>query len=243
VWSESSKAYITKSYNSARRESRVRAISLAEFLLAVRGEVWLELSKNLGEQATRERAARLLMEFDRRLDAGMAKDREAKAKDREAKAEAREPRAEGEEPDAFTNPPERIILKRAIQTVVVSDTPRPRKRKKYAGDFTANVDKKAHVRRGSAGAARLPGDFTAIFDKKAHKPSKIAELAERALCVQEALGRLDEKDQKILMLHFYDQQSQVNIAERLDMPPQTVNGRLHRALGKLRFALQGHADR
>jgi RNA polymerase sigma factor (sigma-70 family) len=215
VWSsEGSKKYITKAYNREKRKSGIRAMSRAEFLLAVRGEVWLELSENLGEQATSERVAQLLMEFDRRLDAGMAKAREAKA---------HEPRAEGEEPDAFTHLPERKILARAIRGVVHSDTPRRRRREGYAGDFTEIVhDTK---------------------DDKAHEPSTIAELAELAFRAHEALERLDKLDQKILMLHFYDKESQFNIAGRLRMPPQTVNGRLHRALDKLRFTLQGHADR
>jgi len=54
-----------------------------------------------------------------------------------------------------------------------------------------------------------------------------------------AMASLDEDQRIAVMLRFWLDMSVDDIAEKLGVPPGTVKSRLHRAMGKLRLALEG----
>jgi RNA polymerase sigma-70 factor (ECF subfamily) len=70
---------------------------------------------------------------------------------------------------------------------------------------------------------RTTGELTA-----ASEPSTPGSLDE-ALCVREALSRLDAVDREVLMLREYEQLTYFEIAELLRLPLNTVRSRLFRA--------------
>jgi RNA polymerase sigma-70 factor, ECF subfamily len=71
-------------------------------------------------------------------------------------------------------------------------------------------------------------------------PSEDDALAGAAvrLTVEQALGTLAERDQRVLHLRYAEDLTQVEVARRLGLPEGTVKVRLHRARGRLRRALE-----
>jgi RNA polymerase sigma-70 factor (ECF subfamily) len=64
------------------------------------------------------------------------------------------------------------------------------------------------------------------------------EAPDTALWIRQALARLDDSEQEILMLREYEQLSYAEIAELLKLPVNTVRSRLFRS----RMALKGHLE-
>ena len=65
------------------------------------------------------------------------------------------------------------------------------------------------------------------------------ELAETRVALGPALARLEEREQRILMLRFYGNLTQSQIAEQIGISQMHVSRLLSRALGKLRSELDG----
>lgn len=70
-------------------------------------------------------------------------------------------------------------------------------------------------------------------------PSEDEELAGTAvrLTVEQALRRLADRDQRVLLMRYADDLTQGEVARRLGVPEGTVKVRLHRARRRLRFLL------
>jgi RNA polymerase sigma-70 factor, ECF subfamily len=71
-------------------------------------------------------------------------------------------------------------------------------------------------------------------------PSEDAELAGTAarVTVEHALSRLADRDQRVLLMRYSEDLSQVEVARRLGLPEGTVKVRLHRARRRLRRLLE-----
>jgi RNA polymerase sigma-B factor len=68
------------------------------------------------------------------------------------------------------------------------------------------------------------------------------DLVELRLALGPALARLDEREQKIISLRFYGNQTQLRIAEELGVSQMHVSRLLSRALLKLRASMNGDTD-
>lgn len=79
-------------------------------------------------------------------------------------------------------------------------------------------------------AAQLLGKLTS--------PSQAAMKAEMRLRLQEALGEFDPVDQEIVALRHFEQLTNRETAEVLELPTSTVSDRHFRAIKKLKQALQ-----
>ncbi|GJM38176.1 MAG: hypothetical protein DHS20C19_15430 [Acidimicrobiales bacterium] len=55
----------------------------------------------------------------------------------------------------------------------------------------------------------------------------------------DALGRLSVDDRTIIALRWFEEMSEADMAEVLDVRPGTVKSRLHRAMARLRAELGG----
>jgi RNA polymerase sigma-70 factor (ECF subfamily) len=78
-------------------------------------------------------------------------------------------------------------------------------------------------------AARLLGKLTS--------PSQAAIKAEARLCVQEALNAMDPLDREVLALRHFEQLSNAETAEALEINESTASSRYLRALVRLKEAL------
>jgi len=58
------------------------------------------------------------------------------------------------------------------------------------------------------------------------------------LAIEQALARLDARDQRVLRLRYGDDLTQADVARRLGVPEGTAKVRLHRARGRLRMLLE-----
>lgn len=85
------------------------------------------------------------------------------------------------------------------------------------------------------------GQTTVLIDPTAG-PEALLEQAEDASAVWELLGRLPVRQRAAIVLRYYDGLTDLEIAERLDMPPATVRWRLFAARAKLRAWLGAEAD-
>ncbi len=56
--------------------------------------------------------------------------------------------------------------------------------------------------------------------------------------VVDALNRLEADDRLVIALRWFEQMTEVEMAETLECPPGTVKSRLSRAMGRLRSALE-----
>jgi len=63
---------------------------------------------------------------------------------------------------------------------------------------------------------------------------------ERSRRVWDALGRLKPDDQRLLVLRYFLDLSEAELAQVFDVAAGTVKSRLHRALAKLRDAIRAH---
>jgi RNA polymerase sigma factor (sigma-70 family) len=135
--------------------------------------------------------------------------RELQERLEDAMAEDRRLNRAGRKAATFNRLPERKILVKAIRQVIADDRP-PRRRAD-----TSRVD--------LAGCEAMAG----------HDPAVCVVNAEMVVMVYEALQRLDPRDQAILHARYLEGLKQVEIAQRLQMPRQTVNRRLHSALAKM----------
>lgn len=68
-------------------------------------------------------------------------------------------------------------------------------------------------------------------------PAALASKAERSEQLQAAIGRLPEAQRIVVMLRYGEDMTYDQIAEYLDVPPSTVQGRLRRARRALREML------
>jgi RNA polymerase sigma-70 factor (ECF subfamily) len=68
-------------------------------------------------------------------------------------------------------------------------------------------------------------------------PAMLASRGERSDLIKAALGRLVEDQRVVLMLRFGEEMTYEQMAEYLDVPATTVQGRLHRAKEALRKIL------
>jgi len=63
---------------------------------------------------------------------------------------------------------------------------------------------------------------------------------ERSRRVWSAIGRLKPEDQRLLVLRYFLDLSEAELAQAFDAAAGTIKSRLHRALGKLRDAIHAH---
>jgi RNA polymerase sigma-70 factor (ECF subfamily) len=68
-------------------------------------------------------------------------------------------------------------------------------------------------------------------------PATLASRSERAENLRVAIGRLPENQRVVIMLRYGQDMSHEQMAQYLDVPPSTVQGRLHRAKQALRTIL------
>ena len=75
------------------------------------------------------------------------------------------------------------------------------------------------------------------------RPKEDARLEEAIPFLEEAVGSLEPALQEVVLLHFYDRQSQTEIARDLGYSPKTIHVRIRKAVERLRAALlsQGYA--
>lgn len=66
------------------------------------------------------------------------------------------------------------------------------------------------------------------------------EMTRRNMIIQDALGRLKERDRMLLILTYYQGFSLAEVGEVMKMSEQNVKVRLHRARKRLRIELRGH---
>lgn len=72
---------------------------------------------------------------------------------------------------------------------------------------------------------------------RAHTPPPPAELGEDGVLVWSALGRLPARQRQALVLRFYEDMTEAEIAAVLECPPGTVKSLVHRGLARLRDIL------
>ncbi len=82
-------------------------------------------------------------------------------------------------------------------------------------------------------------DASALRDLVGDRGEEIAERVVWAMEVRNALGRLPQAQQEAIGLSYYEQLSQREIAERLDVPLGTVKARVARGLARLADELRG----
>lgn len=68
-------------------------------------------------------------------------------------------------------------------------------------------------------------------------PATLASRSERSEMLRVAIGRLPEDQRVVVMLHYGEDMTYDQMAEYLDVPPSTVQGRLRRAKRTLRELL------
>ncbi len=107
-----------------------------------------------------------------------------------------------------------------ITANVCVDTLRSRTDKVSLSDFASTA--RLRLRRGQP-------QFT---------PSTIASREEQSELVRAAVGHLPENQRIVLMLQFGEEMTYEQMAEYLDLPVTTVQGRLHRAKRALRSVLR-----
>lgn len=71
---------------------------------------------------------------------------------------------------------------------------------------------------------------------RAHQ-SSVPEVGEDAVVVWQALWKLPAREREVLVLRYYEDMPQAEIADALDIPVGTVKSLTHRALGRLRTVL------
>ena len=75
------------------------------------------------------------------------------------------------------------------------------------------------------------------FGQPPHTPSTLASRAETAERLRAAVGRLPEEQRIVIMLHYAEDMTHRQIAQYLEVPPSTVQGRLRRARRALKDML------
>lgn len=68
-------------------------------------------------------------------------------------------------------------------------------------------------------------------------PLQSAERSDENRKVRQALSRLTEKEREVVLLHFYDSMTLLEVSETLEIPLGTVKSRLHGALTRLKGVL------
>ena len=79
-----------------------------------------------------------------------------------------------------------------------------------------------------------------LFDSASSEDDELAGTAAR-VTVEQALGRLADRDQRVLLMRYADDLTQGEVARRLGVPEGTVKVRLHRARRRLRCLLADEA--
>lgn len=80
-----------------------------------------------------------------------------------------------------------------------------------------------------------PAPIASLEQSEGAEDERVMATVERA-DLRAALGRLNERDQLLLVLRYQEDLTQAAIASRLGIPEGTVKVRLHRARNKLRRA-------
>jgi RNA polymerase sigma-70 factor (ECF subfamily) len=76
-----------------------------------------------------------------------------------------------------------------------------------------------------------------LFDSAPTEDDELAGTAAR-VTVEQALRQLADRDQRVLLMRYSEDLSQVEVARRLGLPEGTVKVRLHRARRRLRRLLE-----
>jgi len=79
-----------------------------------------------------------------------------------------------------------------------------------------------------------------LFDSASSEDDELAGTAAR-VTVEQALGRLADRDQRVLLMRYADDLTQGEVARRLGVPEGTVKVRLYRARRRLRCLLADEA--
>jgi RNA polymerase sigma-70 factor, ECF subfamily len=87
--------------------------------------------------------------------------------------------------------------------------------------------------------ARQPRPADQTSDEAADDPAATLDQARRAEIVRQAVAALDTAERAALELAYFSDLSQLQIAQRLDLPLGTVKTRIRGAMIKLRQALSG----
>jgi RNA polymerase sigma-70 factor (ECF subfamily) len=74
--------------------------------------------------------------------------------------------------------------------------------------------------------------------QEAPTPATLASRSEHLERLRAAIGRLPEEQRVVVMLHYAEDMTYEQMAEYLNVPPSTVQGRLHRAKEALRELLR-----
>lgn len=70
-------------------------------------------------------------------------------------------------------------------------------------------------------------------------PAESAQRGDEASIVKASLQKLTEKEREVVLLHFYNGMTLVEVASALEIPVGTVKSRLHGALTRLKGLLDG----
>ncbi len=99
------------------------------------------------------------------------------------------------------------------------------------------IDFKRRDKRGQAVMEQLADRQTSPTALRS--PLAQAMANERGRYVYEAVGKLDEADREVIVLHYFQSLSFSQMATVLDEPIGTVKWRTSRALGRLKISLNG----
>ncbi|MCW8132697.1 MAG: RNA polymerase sigma factor [Planctomycetota bacterium] len=110
----------------------------------------------------------------------------------------------------------------AIAVNLVRDDARKRK---LRGEVALETEDGEHLH----GVAVDPGE----------SPAEQAQRGDEASQVKASLKRLTEKEREVVLLHFYNGMTLVEVAAALEVPVGTVKSRLHGALTRLKGLLDG----
>ncbi len=87
--------------------------------------------------------------------------------------------------------------------------------------------------RTESGGVEAPGRLSA------ESAESTALRAEEAATILAALGRLSQRQREVLVLRYYSDLSELQIAEALDISPGSVKSHAHRGLAALRDLMEG----
>ena len=90
-------------------------------------------------------------------------------------------------------------------------------------------------------ASRRPGEAVELASlvSRERTPEENALEADRAERIRTLVGRLPERLSQAVMLRYFEELSEKDVAERLGIPVGTVKSRLHNGLRKLAAAMDG----
>lgn len=95
-----------------------------------------------------------------------------------------------------------------------------------------NLVKDRWAKRGVHPLAQNDADLAAV-PSAARSPEEVALESDRARHVREMVSRLPERLAQAILLRYFEELSEKEVAERLGVPVGTVNSRLHHGLRRL----------